>query len=503
MRTEARFAWPGKDPPAVESWWRAHGGVAEPVRTTLREEVLDTPAGELARAGLVARARSWAGVRTIDIAAIPMDPALQLASEPITTAIGPDAPIGPAVRELTAQRLATVLADDPIVLFVAVIERERWPLRTAELDAELRLDTVVVEHVDGTVQGRLGELALEVRSGSPASVAALAHALAELTDVEPTTSTAIERAREIAGLPAIEWPGRAPELDPAAPLGEAARTLLRTLWSTTLAHEPGVRAGLDPEQIHKMRVAMRRLRTALRVFAGAFEGAPMSELRDELRWLGRLLGDVRDFDVHRLALPQWRERFSEAPEAGWPELDRRLTARHALARTRLREALDSERRRALTRLADRCLSAPSGSASTSVDDATPRLVEEQARRCRATLARLRSRGTAELAHRLRIRVKNLRYTLEFLRKTQPERLGAHARALADLQDELGELQDAIQTGRLARELALVEPATSVARHALGALVGFGLATEHAAVALAAAAVAAADLDGRLRALDDD
>jgi CHAD domain-containing protein len=274
------------------------------------------------------------------------------------------------------------------------------------------------------------------------------------------------------------------------------------LWTAALAHEPGVRAGLDPEQVHKMRVAMRRLRTALRVFAGAFDGAPSSEWRDELRWLGQLLGTVRDLDVHRLELPEWRVRFSEAPPEGWEELDHRLAARRALARVQLLEALDSPRRRAIDRLAQRCLAAPT-LCSTSVAHAMPRLVSAQVHRCRSSLSRLRDRGTVELAHRLRIRIKNLRYTLEFLRETAPQRFPEHARALAEAQDELGRLQDAVQTGRLARDLALTEPVQSIVRHGLGALVGFGLASEHAARPIAIAAAEAADLDARLRDLDLD
>jgi CHAD domain-containing protein len=124
------------------------------------------------------------------------------------------------------------------------------------------------------------------------------------------------------------------------------------------------------------------------------------------------------------------------------------------------------------------------------------------KRCRSTLARLREHGTIELAHRLRIRVKNVRYTLEFLRETAPDRFIARARTLADVQEELGALQDAVQTGRLAQSLAVVEPSTSIVRHALGALVGFGAASERAARPIATMVVDNLDLDACLRDLED-
>ncbi|HET6583816.1 MAG TPA: hypothetical protein VFG69_10215, partial [Nannocystaceae bacterium] len=87
--------------------------------------------------------------------------------------------------------------------------------------------------------------------------------------------------------------------------------------------------------------------------------------------------------------------------------------------------------------------------------------------------------------------------------TAPQSFGEHAHALAEVQEELGRLQDAVQTARLARDLALAEPVHSIVRHALGALVGFGAASEHSARAIAVAAAHAADLDERLRDLDLD
>lgn len=501
-RDQLRFGWPGATvPEGWRTWLRVHAVGSDPARAQLVVHVLDTAAGELTAAGLVAQRVTWAGVPTLEVEPMPIDPELQL-GDAITLALGPDDDEGIALRELAAHALALRLAAVPAPIFALHVARERWAITAAELDAELCIDRVDVHDAAGTSVGVLGELVLERVRGSSASFVALGHALAELPEVEPVESSLVERARALAGLPAVVWPGRPADLAPEAALGEAAHALLQSLWSTAIAHEPGVRAGLDPEQVHKMRVAMRRLRTALRVFGGAFEGAPLGKWRDELRWLGRLLGEVRDLDVHRLALPSWRSQFSDAPADGWEELDHRLAGRRAVARAALIEALDSPRRRGLDEIAERCLAAPSLS-SVTVAAATPRLVSEQVKRCRAALARLRERGTIELAHRLRIRVKNVRYTLEFLRETAPDRFAPQARLLSNVQEQLGALQDAVQTGRLARELALAEPATSVTRHALGALVGFGLASEQYARAIATTVVDVVDLDARLRALEDD
>jgi CHAD domain-containing protein len=499
---QLRFGWSGATvPDGWRAWLRAHAVGTDPARTELAADVLDTAAGELAAAGLVARRVCWAGVPTLEVEPIPIDPELRL-GDAVTLALAPGDDAGARLRELASRVLALQLASVPAPIFALHVTRERWAIAAGELDAELCLDRVDVRDVAGASLGVLGELVLERVRGAATNFAALGDAVAEQLAAESTDVSIVERARALAGLPGIEWPGRPAELEPDAPLGEAARALLRSLWSTAMAHEPGVRAGLDPEQVHKMRVAMRRLRTALRVFAGAFEGAPLGEWRNELRWLGRLLGEVRDLDVHRLALPSWRSQFPEAPHDGWEELDHRLAARRTIARATLIAALDGPRRRTLDELAARCLAARSPSSITVVA-AMPRLVNEQVKRCRSTLSRLRERGTIELAHRLRIRVKNVRYTLEFLRETDPDRFTTHARVMSDVQEELGALQDAVQTGRLARELALAEPATSIGRHALGALVGFGVASEHAARAIATTVVDAIDLDARLRELEDD
>jgi CHAD domain-containing protein len=64
-----------------------------------------------------------------------------------------------------------------------------------------------------------------------------------------------------------------------------------------LRHDPGVRLGEDPEDVHWFRVATRKLRSELRTFRPLLGDAQMSSLRAELRWLGGKVGPVRDADV--------------------------------------------------------------------------------------------------------------------------------------------------------------------------------------------------------------
>src|SRR4029453_8331701 len=64
-----------------------------------------------------------------------------------------------------------------------------------------------------------------------------------------------------------------------------------------LLHDPGVRLGSDPEELHQMRVATRRLRAFLRAGRDLLDRSWSEPLRDELGWLGRALGPPRDLDV--------------------------------------------------------------------------------------------------------------------------------------------------------------------------------------------------------------
>src|SRR5437899_2129997 len=81
------------------------------------------------------------------------------------------------------------------------------------------------------------------------------------------------------------------ELSASMPAGEAALVVLRAPLSRFLTLEPAVRAGADPEAIHDMRVAARRMRTALRLFSEVVPGWAEG-LRAELRWIASQLGDV-------------------------------------------------------------------------------------------------------------------------------------------------------------------------------------------------------------------
>src|SRR6266849_2518195 len=119
--------------------------------------------------------------------------------------------------------------------------------------------------------------------------------------------------------------------------------LMREQLEAIRAHEPGTRAGTDPEQLHRMRTAVRRLRAILGAAREMFDPQWVGGLRSELDWLGTMLGALRDLDVFRQHL---RAELSSLKSAGRVEgrvlLDR-LDAQRARARINLLAALDGPR----------------------------------------------------------------------------------------------------------------------------------------------------------------
>ena len=232
-------------------------------------------------------------------------------------------------------------------------------------------------------------------------------------------------------------------------IGAVADAMVRRHLGALLAHEAGTRLGEDVEELHDMRVATRRLRAALDIFDDILP-PHYRALSPELAWLAQVLGSVRDLDVQleRLdAAPEWHGPWSDANRDGAPleELKAVLTFERERARATLLQALDSPRYERLT--TGFAALAQQGPAQRSVAGHQPATVVAPAlleRRHRSALKAARqARRTGEPAefHRLRIRCKRLRYTLEFVQDVYGEPARQFIRRLTRLQDLLGGLQD--------------------------------------------------------------
>ncbi|HTR08753.1 MAG TPA: CHAD domain-containing protein [Paraburkholderia sp.] len=232
-----------------------------------------------------------------------------------------------------------------------------------------------------------------------------------------------------------------------AATAEAALVAIgRNISAQWLGNDAGARDSANGEFIHQMRVAQRRLRTAMRIFSRWRDENWTTCIEPELKWLGGLLAEARDRDVFvDSTLPALAA--ADVEPARWNAIRDEANAQRLAARARLREALASPRYalaalawlRWLAALASRARLA--GEAGRSLH----RHAKKCVRRYYEKLVSTQKLTTIDEAsrHRVRINAKYLRYTIEFFATltSRRTRVGV-ARTIARLQGVLGDGNDA-------------------------------------------------------------
>jgi triphosphatase len=234
---------------------------------------------------------------------------------------------------------------------------------------------------------------------------------------------------------------------------EVARARVRQQLDELCAQAAVVGASDDPEAVHKMRVATRRLRAALRVFEDILPPCA-SELGRELKWLAAILGAVRDLDVQIHSLGEASQTLRAAPEATWPVVCL-FQARRGEAREALVAALAAPRFAELVGAVEALLEQPWPAPEQPPD--APGLIRARYRRLgRAGVALVEDAQPDDL-HKARIRAKQLRYTLECFASVYGPPARKLLRKTIRLQDVLGAVQDAAILGERLREASLTQP----------------------------------------------
>ena len=363
------------------------------------------------------------------------------------------------VPEAAADMLRAYVRGEPLAPVVRLQTIRRTVALTDELGrpvAQVVDDEVSV--MDGRhVASRFREVEVELDPAAPAEVAE--GLLARLG-----------RRRRRTGRERPEGAARARASSGPAARRRRARPLVRPPWSTSVVrgalassvirlirHDAGVRIGDDPEDVHQARVASRRLRSDLRTFRDVLEPAFASSLRDELRWLGGELGAVRDAEV-------LRDRLRGRAESSLPATDRRaaerllarLDERRDATRAALLAAMDGAR---YVELLDRLVAAsgdpavlPEVAGMGAAEALRPALASPW-KHLRGATEAARADPADEMLHAARIRAKRARYAAEALAPVFGKRARQFADAAADLQDVLGEHQDAVVAGAWLRDAA--------------------------------------------------
>jgi CHAD domain-containing protein len=235
----------------------------------------------------------------------------------------------------------------------------------------------------------------------------------------------------------------------------------RSLLAAMRSNEAGVDKDIDTEFLHDFRVAVRRQRSALTIFAGVFAPDPIDGFKREFAALGRLTGPLRDLDVYLLDEDRFRGLVPTALQAGLDGLFDDLRAQRRQALAEVRTALHAPAYRQLTTAWDTFLADPQpgpAAAQPVLDLARVRLRRRHDRVLRRGRA-IRARTPASALHRLRIECKKLRYLLEFFAALfAAEDVEALVSRLKGLQDNLGEFNDlSVQQDRLRTALAGLPP----------------------------------------------
>ena len=237
-------------------------------------------------------------------------------------------------------------------------------------------------------------------------------------------------------------------LTPDMTAGESFRLIILNSFAHLTANDDCARRNLHIEGVHQCRIALRRLRSAFKIYRPLLRRKHIELIEDDVRWLSRILGAARDLDVLQIELLEPAiEALGEAEKLA--PLLASLTVKKANAYEQVSEALVSARYRYL--LIDLCALAHrndlgrSGANAPSLDEPLSALASSALSRAHHKLLR-QGNGFETLSksdrHNVRIALKRLRYALDFFGNIfDGELKKKFSKRLTRLQDDLGRMND--------------------------------------------------------------
>ena len=246
------------------------------------------------------------------------------------------------------------------------------------------------------------------------------------------------------------------------PANTWALQTVRRLWADFMAREPGTLRGEDPEQLHRMRVAHRRLRTAISSFAAVLP-AELVATDPELRWIGDELGDVRDLDVQLEGMRETAQSLEAAAES-IETLIAAVNRERELARQRMLEALVSKRFEGLVLRIARSLReqvSPDLTRGPGIDELAPRILAARYRNFRKSARGLTARSKPTEYHDARRKARRLRFATEFVEEIYGEPAESLIEAVTELQDLFGEHQDCYAAMDLRKRICKSLPSSAL------------------------------------------
>lgn len=442
-------------------------------RKHLKSAYYDTPERTLHRNGLSLRVRQSGArfVQTVKTDAV-HDPLRRGEWEARVPSLAPDLALA---MPFIPEKLRSSLAAQPLeVVFTADIHRHARMVDLPSGMVEIAFDQGVL--TAGDRARPVSEIELELKSGSASTIYEIALRLAEHGVVKPSIRTKSARGFDLAAdkPPSARRP-RKLRLDPSVTLDEAFATILRSCFLHLLQSLPAAEDGRNPEGVHQLRVALRRLRSALDLMRSVGALSNLDALRSEARWLAQDLSAARDWDVFQIeTLPTIAKACPSV--AGFDALGRAAAGRQSDAYRKAHGALE-DRRCAVFLLGlgswietrgwrNDVAAQDLGQLAEPAVGFAQRILSEQYTKVLRRGRRFKSLP-AEGLHRVRLATKRLRYVSEFLLPLFADRKSARkfSRRLAGLQEQLGAFNDMAVTASLLDRLG-AEPDGAIAAAAI-------------------------------------
>ena len=455
---------------SVRRWLDDHGSVGglvlEP-RSTLEifDTYYDTDDWRIHRAGFALRIRSEDGKSEATLKSLRSNSAEMadrrelsemLESSESGSIARSTGPVGTRVHAVSGVRTLQPL-------FEVHTSRQRYAVHAANDEkplGEIALDDTVISRPHGQPQTSMQRVEVEALTDAHEPLQSLVKTLRSGCALESASDSKFSQGLKSVGLA----PAPPAELAPTAVnasmrIDEVALANLRRYLAIWDLHEPGARLGDDPEQLHDLRVAGRRLDAVLRQF-GTYLPASLGHIRPTLKKVLGALGEARDLDVALLELDAFNGALSEADRAALEPLKRHLHSQRARARAKMLSLLDSsavqkgleELRRVLTQPLD-----ANAGEGASVLDVVAELIRTRYKKVRKGAGVLTPESPTESYHAVRGNVKKLRYVLESVAGILGKPADGMVRSLRRWQEELGMQQDADVAGRRLQALAAVPP----------------------------------------------
>lgn len=358
-----------------------------------------------------------------------------------------------------AKALTNLNAEDLIPVFKSRIRRVHREL-TPTAGNRIALDMDVGQIEAGNVTEPICELELELLAGDPRQIYDFALSLIDEVPARLSTVAKSDRGYALVTGGRGRWRKAHPLLlTPAAPAEDAFARMIVNGIEHLQANEACALERNDVEGIHQMRVALRRLRSAFGLFRPLLPGDEPNELVEEIKWAMDELGPARDWDVFVTEvldpIAAWQ---NNDPGVGLLRSEAEECRKAAYARAQA-TILSPRYTRMLLRLAgfadaktwrSHPVSEPSIDLYGPTQALADRMIDTRHRKL-LKAGRHFKEMTEEERHDLRIRVKKLRYAVDFFASLYPtKKVAAIRNALSTLQEGLGSLNDvAVARGLLA------------------------------------------------------